>query len=45
MSAKVNGLPIRNGPANIILCSHLSIDEKSYIINIGKPQRDIEEFM
>ena len=30
------GWPIRNGPVNIILCSHLSIDEKSYIINIGK---------
>ena len=33
------GWPIRNGPVNIILCSHLSIDEKSYIINIGKASR------
>ena len=33
------GWPIRNGSVNIILCSHLSIDEKSYIINIGKASR------
>ena len=36
MATKTNSLSHTRGYANTILSSHLSIDEKSYIINIEK---------